>query len=151
MQSPISQLRETLAVIKEFRQFDKQITDLALPSAAAEGEAAAEDDGDPTTMRPVLGGSLRMAEGAEPISFGEKKEDESWPQYLLRLGTHNPTASTRIMQTAMEKLDPAALMRFVESFQRLGTKQAAAVAQQKAVAEIPAAVPAPVRGWAPTG
>jgi len=107
-------LKEAISLIKEVTGFQKQIGEILPEAAGVSGGEAAKEDPDPTLMKPIPGTDMR---------WGEKLEDESWPEYLARWGTHNPQAAEKVLAWAAKTFDP-------QTFQKIATAIAEALAKR---------------------
>lgn len=130
----VEQARDIFKAFTDIKSLGEELNAVVGPGENKPAEA------DPKVMKLVGLPGDKIGDDMKAM-FGEKLEDESWPQYVVRLAANNPHHTKKIMSWAGEKLDPESLMALMKRFQ---PQQLAAPAQ------IPASVPAsPGTGWSP--
>jgi hypothetical protein len=140
-------LNDALKLIESATKFKEKLIGM-LPeggSGGGDGETSREED-DPLKMKPT---------GIGEMAYGPKLEDESWPDYLIRWGTHNPGAMQRIMAKAAQILDPETIQKVVMAIAERSAagKKSGGGGGPVGGAPAPAALQgggeAPKKGWVP--
>ncbi len=139
---PIDVVDAALKMIQKFAGAQARITE-AMGAAAAAAPGVETPTEDPLAMKPVLGGEAIA--GIGPMAYGPKLEDETWFDYAVRWGTHNPGAIQKILSFVGDKLSPEAIQRLVETIAAKRGKGGGTPPQA------PGAPPVPQMGWQPSG
>lgn len=146
-QAPITAmgaLKDAAALIKEVTDFQKKIGDVVPGFSSGGAEEKEKEEDDPSRMKPITGITFPGTDA--PMAYGEKLEDETWTEYIIRLGVHNPAAAERFLGWAARTFDPVTI-------QKIGSAVADRMASKKAAPATPAASAgeAPKKlGWQPT-
>src|SRR5580692_1056840 len=105
-------LKSMLSGYKDFQKFAKEFITSATPEGG--GIETPEAELDEAAMKPIMGGLIKQPGTDDPMLYSQKLEEESWAQYIIRLGAHNPALAQRFINKAIEVLDPRALAAFLE-------------------------------------
>jgi hypothetical protein len=142
---PFEPFDKAIQVMAAFKKFQERMG-VVMPEAAGEAPALPKDD--PSAMKVVAGGLVKFPGTDTPMSWGQKLDDESWPEFFLRWGTHNPGAMQAVIERAAKIVDPQALGKLMNAAaERMAKKPPApAPAAPPAAPQAPAA---PQMGWAP--
>jgi hypothetical protein len=150
---PFEPFKNAIGVMKAYREFQSQVVGMAPEVAGALGEAvAAAAEEDPTMMKPVAGGMVKFPGTEVPMSYGPKLDDESWAEYFIRWGTHNPGAMAKVMEKVAGVLDPKAFSELMSAFAKKMSGAPPTAPQPSAPTSAPQAPgvpPPPTLGWAP--
>lgn len=134
-------LNEALKLIESATKFKEKLVGM-MPDSGGGGDAAPKEEDDPLKMKPT---------GIGEMAYGPKLEDESWPDYLIRWGTHNPGAMQQIMAKAAQILDPQTIQKVVMAIAERGAKKGGGggVGGAPAPAALQGGGEAPKKGWSP--
>lgn len=135
-------LNEALKLIESATKFKEKLIGM-LPEGGGDGGSEKEEkEDDPLKMKPT---------GIGEMAYGPKLEDESWPDYLIRWGTHNPGAMQQIMAKAAQILDPQTIQKVVMAIAERGAKKGGGggVGGAPAPAALQGGGEAPKKGWVP--
>lgn len=149
---PLAGFRSVIDAIKGMASMKKDVAKvlgIELPEEGAGGGGAEEKEEDPTQMKPVLGGVVFPGTD-QPMSFGSKLEDETWPEYIVRLGTHNPAMAMAALDKLSKVLDPKVLSGIVEKIAMAGAGKQVGAAPPTGAAPAPQVEAPKKTGWQPT-
>jgi len=136
--TPMEILKDALDVVAEAARFRDKLGVLASGGESGGGDDKEEKEDDPSHMKPITVPGIAM-----PMAYGEKLEDETWTEYAIRWGTHNPAAAEKFLGWAAKTFDPATLQKLGSTITEAMARRAGAPGGPKALAPSPAAPSTP--------